>query len=590
MHLPGVRHDARRRCVGRRFARGGDMTEQELPRAAVAVAPGAVTTDLPCRRCQYNLRGLPLDGRWPECGTPVAASTRGDLLRHADPQWLDRLRRGTAWQLWAVAVLIGGGIVGVLIAGAGATSLASILISLVGNGLYVAGVWMQTTPDPGGSGEARNGPLRRLIRVALVIGLSEQLAGVAMQVGAVSPAVLVLLLVGAFVGAVADLVVFFAMLVYYVRLAERMPDAFLAGRARFLIRANAYLVGVLIVGLLVTGLCILAGGQTLAPYILTVAGCVGLLWGLAGLGLAILFLRLVYQMGEQIGREAYAAQAAEVPTSVCQSCGRRFTARSSAGSADPPCPHCERAAAGPPVPWLRRSLMAAALAGALLIGAGVFLWASSQRPPTAPPTQARNLFLLPATPTPPLVQAPVPLNSAVQPSLPLPPIVPPSPVQPLVATRLITASDEFVADVYVNGRPVPQGNRHLLAEVYGAQAERVTVELREGDWVVFHVVNKGLRWDGQSYFGTAALTTDGRVVFTTERRSSRWSACDDPSAVPAFLADPTAGANVPAVAPEHVWTLGDGMLRDYVPRWAGQPIWGRSHSTWLKCTIAAGRG
>ncbi len=65
---------------------------------------GTVIVDTSCRRCSYNLRGLSEEGRCPECGTPVGLSTQGDLLRFADPDWLESLARGLNFILWGVAV------------------------------------------------------------------------------------------------------------------------------------------------------------------------------------------------------------------------------------------------------------------------------------------------------------------------------------------------------------------------------------------------------------------------------------------------------------------------------------------------------
>jgi len=49
-------------------------------------AAGNVVSDVPCRRCSYNLRGLNYAGRCPECGTAVGQSIYGNLLRFSDPE------------------------------------------------------------------------------------------------------------------------------------------------------------------------------------------------------------------------------------------------------------------------------------------------------------------------------------------------------------------------------------------------------------------------------------------------------------------------------------------------------------------------
>ncbi len=71
-----------------------------------------LTDDRLCVHCGYNLRGLPLDGKCPECGEAVRRSLLGDLLKYADPDWLDRLRFGAALKLWNILLMLTGGIVG----------------------------------------------------------------------------------------------------------------------------------------------------------------------------------------------------------------------------------------------------------------------------------------------------------------------------------------------------------------------------------------------------------------------------------------------------------------------------------------------
>src|SRR5262245_50051536 len=74
------------------------MAESSQP-LAQPVGPNVpqVAADTPCRKCNYNLRGLDPDSRCPECGTPVGLSLKGDLLRYSHPQWLGTIRRGATF-------------------------------------------------------------------------------------------------------------------------------------------------------------------------------------------------------------------------------------------------------------------------------------------------------------------------------------------------------------------------------------------------------------------------------------------------------------------------------------------------------------
>src|SRR5688572_4870184 len=118
--------------------------------AAVGSAPpvdqnGLVTADVPCRGCSYNLRGLSLGGRCPECGFPVGQSIHGNLLRYCEPAWVDRLARGVNLILWGILVWIVATIAGGVL---GATvhpwfeDIGLLLGGLVG----LAGAWLLTTP------------------------------------------------------------------------------------------------------------------------------------------------------------------------------------------------------------------------------------------------------------------------------------------------------------------------------------------------------------------------------------------------------------------------------------------------------------
>src|SRR5712671_6843774 len=80
---------------------------------------------------------------------------------------------------------------------------------------------------------------------------------------------------------------------------------------------------------------------------------------------------------------------------------------------------------------------------------------------------------------------------------------------------LITVADDFVVDVYHNGKPVPETKRELLVERFGATAEKVKVSVRSGDWLVFHVVQNRLRWGGSKYFAVAGCFAANEFGFVS---------------------------------------------------------------------------
>src|ERR1051325_11587020 len=75
-----------------------------------------LNADVGCRKCSYNLRGLHIDGRCPECGAAIELSVHGDLLRFSDPAWLDLIGAGLNWIMAGVAIGIMAGIPAILFA------------------------------------------------------------------------------------------------------------------------------------------------------------------------------------------------------------------------------------------------------------------------------------------------------------------------------------------------------------------------------------------------------------------------------------------------------------------------------------------
>jgi hypothetical protein len=159
-----------------------------------------------------------------------------------------------------------------------------------------------------------------------------------------------------------------------------------------------------------------------------------------------------------------------------------------------------------------------------------------------------------------------------------------------VASAVQIVCDDFACDIYHNGKLIPAENRKLQAEVYGAQGELVTVDLKPGDWIVFNVVNNRLRWGGAYYFAAAGLDASGGLAFASDLRSGNWSACDDVKEVSRFVTERDYMKDHAARAIEKSWDNNNDRIRKGNPDWNGQAIWGdpASRSTWLKYVVPGG--
>jgi hypothetical protein len=205
--------------------------------------------DIDCRRCGYNLRGLNVDGRCPECTTPVGRSVHGDVLQFCDPEWVDRLAGGM--RLYVFVIMFG--ILFGLVAGLGvAISMvttggmpAPVVFGLIMfSGIFVAiqllVYWKITAPDPGRDETAHPITARAVARFALivasvlgfVVGLVDaNKLGVAI-ISSSSPVVVGVRWALAVPAVVVGLIGMGALFVYAISLARRFPDDVLAARTR----------------------------------------------------------------------------------------------------------------------------------------------------------------------------------------------------------------------------------------------------------------------------------------------------------------------------------------------------------------------
>ncbi len=151
---------------------------------------------------------------------------------------------------------------------------------------------------------------------------------------------------------------------------------------------------------------------------------------------------------------------------------------------------------------------------------------------------------------------------------------------------LVTIADDFVVDVYHNGVPVPDAQRELILERFGACGEKINVEVKPGDWLVFHVVQNRMRWNGTKYFAAAGCTGPDRFTFVSDPASDAWSACDDPARAGEFIRNRDAGKETRTRRIDNPWSEGDAFIKEHAgASFSGAALWGRAASTWIKYRV-----
>jgi len=199
-----------------------------------------------------------MDGACPECGTPIAHSLAGNLLRYCPDSYLGTLERGASIIFWASVASVGLTILTVALsilsmslrvqsvgpnamAGAiGGVEIFSIWAGAALSTLGVFGWFLLSTEQPALEGTDGGSRARRVVRVCIIAYAScSLLAAVLISIPALTSGLSVgdALAIGVaaipnFLGGLASAVAFFAEMQYLAWLSPRIPDKDLERRAK----------------------------------------------------------------------------------------------------------------------------------------------------------------------------------------------------------------------------------------------------------------------------------------------------------------------------------------------------------------------
>lgn len=139
--------------------------------------PTMVATDLTCRRCGGELRGIAPHANCPSCGAPVGLSLYGDHLHFSDPRWLRTVRSGLVWMSLAMVAwwpalyairLMATTLISLNLPHTATLALA-LLVPIACSTWMALGAFKMTAMEPHGSDAISTAGLRRAVRAMSVL-------------------------------------------------------------------------------------------------------------------------------------------------------------------------------------------------------------------------------------------------------------------------------------------------------------------------------------------------------------------------------------------------------------------------------------
>ncbi len=219
-----------------------DRAPEQVPEPVAEKVQEAVL----CARCGYDLRGLRVDQRCPECAAPVRNSMRAQDLQYAAPEFLQALIRGSTLAMCSAIVACIWIVLGVMLvltvisaaAARGGAPPSGLMVTLAVVGtigpvacgaLGVIGWWLLTTRDPAAGGKIKDARIRKSMRVCTVIvgacWLATCIPAIAQPLMSLPPGVYVPLSAGlGFALAIGIVTMLFLSSRLMDRLANRLQD------------------------------------------------------------------------------------------------------------------------------------------------------------------------------------------------------------------------------------------------------------------------------------------------------------------------------------------------------------------------------
>lgn len=281
-----------------------------MPEVTTTVAR-VLEEDTPCRRCGYNLRGLLPTGLCPECGTAIAHSIIGNLLKQADADWLERLRFGTSLKLWNILLSILVGVAAAAILAAGLPPPLITIIGIAGGALGLCATILITSQEPRIALQEDPVTLRKALRTCAALAF---VGGVISNANTTANWAIVMQIVGSALS-LAGVFVAWGELLYFRRFADRIPDTKLVKSTTLLMWIVPFTVGLVILLALAAALTLTTtqGAGPPGPFGLgTMAvGIGGCFFAAFGLYLVLWYVRLLTKY-----RKAFRLAASESRASV----------------------------------------------------------------------------------------------------------------------------------------------------------------------------------------------------------------------------------------------------------------------------------